>query len=381
MRIAFYAPMKPPDHPVPSGDRRVARLLMEALKRNSHDVVVPSRLRTWQAEPNADAQRALEDRALAEAANLIEAYGRDPNSTPKLWFSYHVYYKAPDWIGPRVASALAIPYVTAEASVAYKRAGGPWDLGHRAVLTALNRAAAVVTFNPVDAACLPDPGKVRRLKPFLDVRPYRAARGRREATRKELARMHALDPERIWLLSVAMMRPGDKLRSYRLLAEALTAISDRPWHLLVVGDGEVAAETREAFENLPSDRVHFLGALDEDALPAHYAAADLFVWPAINEAFGMAILEAQATGLPVLAGEGIGVAEVVEAGKTGVLVPHGSSRRFAEELARLMEDRRHLERFSVRALEITGERHGLETAADYLKKIIEEVAAREPRRS
>ena len=368
--------MKPPDHPVPSGDRRVARLLMEALTRNSHDVVVPSRLRTWQAEPNADAQRSLEVRALAEAEELIQAYHRDPNGAPDLWFSYHVYYKAPDWIGPRVASALSIPYVAAEASVAYKRAGGPWDLGHRSVLAALDRAAAVVTFNPVDAACLPDSRKVRRIKPFLDVRPYRAARRARKTSRSAIAGACSLDPAHIWLLCVAMMRPGDKLRSYRLLAEALPAMSDRRWHLLVVGNGEAAAEVREAFESVPAGRVHFLGALDEDALPDHYAAADLFVWPAVNEAFGMAILEAQATGLPVLAGEGIGVSEVVETGETGVLVPQGSGDRFAEELRRLTNDRKRLALLSDRAFEVTGERHGLETAACQLDRIFREATAR-----
>jgi hypothetical protein len=45
MRIAFYAPMKPPDHPVPSGDRRMSRLLIAALGRAGHEVELASRLR------------------------------------------------------------------------------------------------------------------------------------------------------------------------------------------------------------------------------------------------------------------------------------------------------------------------------------------------
>ena len=44
------------------------------------------------------------------------------------------------------------------------------------------------------------------------------------------------------------------------------------------------------------------------ALPALYAGADLYLWPAINEAYGMAFLEAQAAGLPVVAGRTGGVA-------------------------------------------------------------------------
>ncbi|MFZ9635662.1 MAG: glycosyl transferase, partial [Alphaproteobacteria bacterium] len=45
MRLAFYAPLKPPDHPVPSGDRRMAQLLMAALAARGHDVELASRLR------------------------------------------------------------------------------------------------------------------------------------------------------------------------------------------------------------------------------------------------------------------------------------------------------------------------------------------------
>ncbi|MBT3400519.1 MAG: glycosyltransferase family 1 protein, partial [Rhodospirillaceae bacterium] len=43
MRVAFYAPMKPPDHPVPSGDRHLARLLLQALRHAGHEPELVSR--------------------------------------------------------------------------------------------------------------------------------------------------------------------------------------------------------------------------------------------------------------------------------------------------------------------------------------------------
>jgi hypothetical protein len=46
MRIGFYAPLKPPDHPVPSGDRRIARLFVEALRLAGHMPFVASHLRS-----------------------------------------------------------------------------------------------------------------------------------------------------------------------------------------------------------------------------------------------------------------------------------------------------------------------------------------------
>ena len=51
-----------------------------------------------------------------------------PAAAPELWFTYHLYHKAPDWLGPRIAGALGIPYVVAEASFAPKQAGGPGPL-------------------------------------------------------------------------------------------------------------------------------------------------------------------------------------------------------------------------------------------------------------
>ncbi len=46
MRVTFYAPLKPPDHEVPSGDRRMARLLIQALELAGHEVEVAARLRS-----------------------------------------------------------------------------------------------------------------------------------------------------------------------------------------------------------------------------------------------------------------------------------------------------------------------------------------------
>ena len=55
MLIAFYAPMKPPDHPAPSGDRRIARLLIQALERAGHRVELASRF--CSRDPQGDPER------------------------------------------------------------------------------------------------------------------------------------------------------------------------------------------------------------------------------------------------------------------------------------------------------------------------------------
>jgi hypothetical protein len=219
MRVAFYAPMKPPDHPVPSGDRRMGRLLIEALRRAGHEVELACRYVS--REGGGDPLRQARLQAVGEklAASLVKRYARKREERrPKLWFTYHLYYKAPDYIGPLVASGLGIPYLAAEASLAHKRAGGPWDLGHRAVLAALAQAKGVVTFNPDDAEGLDPALRQLELPPFLDAAPYLEARARRREHRSALAKTYGLDTGVPWLLTVAMLRPDAKLASYRLLA-------------------------------------------------------------------------------------------------------------------------------------------------------------------
>jgi hypothetical protein len=257
MRVAFYAPMKPPDHPVPSGDRRVAGLLMEALTLAGHRVELSSRLQSRDGAGDPLRQARLRSLGAALGRRLVRRIEARPASErPAAWLTYHLYYKAADWIGPAVCEALAIPYLVAEASVAVKRAGGPWDLGHRATLAALEQAAAVIALNPVDSECLPDPRRVRVLKPFLDPAPYRAAAAERRRHRTALAVRLGLDPGQPWLAAVAMMRPGDKLASYRLLARSLSDLREPPWQLVIVGDGPARDQVGQSLlrrRNDPAD--------------------------------------------------------------------------------------------------------------------------------
>lgn len=286
--------------------------------------------------------------------------GRRP--PPAVWFTYHLYYKAPDWIGPAVAAALDIPYAVAEASVAPKRAGGPWDCGHRATLAALGRADLVVGFNSRDAALvrptLGPAGRYVQLRPFLEPPPPVA----RRPARAELARLYRLPADEPVLLAVAMMRPGAKAESYRVLGQALAALAHRPWTLLVVGDGPARDQVARALVPL-AGRVRLTGALAPDSLARIYAAADLMVWPAIQEAYGMALLEAQAASLPVLAGDAGGVPDIVRDAVTGVLVPEGDAAAFAAALGGLLDQPGRLPAMGAAARRTVLAEHGLDAAA------------------
>ena len=110
-----------------------------------------------------------------------------------------------------------------------------------------------------------------------------------------------------------MMREGDKLASYRILAAAL----ERLQHCRGARHRRRrrgAGGDRRGCSRPSRDACAFTAQIESRAeLRALYEAADLFVWPAVNEAYGMVLLEAQALGCPVVAGAYGGVASVVQA--------------------------------------------------------------------
>jgi glycosyltransferase involved in cell wall biosynthesis len=370
MRVAVYCPLKPPDHPVPSGDRRMARLLIAALERAGHTPELAARLRSRDPDGDPARQARLADlgrRLAARWARRMRA--RPPDARPRVWLTYHLYYKAPDWIGPAAAADLGMPYLVAEASLAPKRAGGPWDAGHRQVEAALAAAAAVLTINPADAACLPPGVRQVPLPPFLDTAPVRHA----AADRRHWAAHFDADPERPWLIAVAMMRPGAKLASYRALADALTQLARRDWQLLVVGDGPARSAVEAALAPF-GPQVRYVGATDLPTLAGLLSAADLCVWPAVDEAYGMALLEAQAAGTPVVAGRVGGVPAIVADGETGLLVPPDDPDAFAEAVAALLDDPDRRAAMGRAAAARVARQHDLDTAAQRLHALLRELA-------
>src|SRR5258707_15870921 len=145
MRIAFYPPLKSPTHGTPSGDRRVAGLLMDALAAAGHRVQVASTFRSYDGDGDEARQRALRSQGEAYAAQLADDWRAAPAADrPELWFTYHLYYKAPDWLGPAVSAAPGVPYVVAEGSYAANRAYGPWKVRHAGTAAAIRKAPLVM---------------------------------------------------------------------------------------------------------------------------------------------------------------------------------------------------------------------------------------------
>ena len=132
------------------------------------------------------------------------------------------------------------------------------------------------------------------------------------------------------------------------------AASGRDTLLIVVGDGPYRKEMEE---KLSGQRAVFTGYKCGDELAELFASADIFVFPSTTDTFGNVVLEAQASGLPVIASHIGGPKENVEADETGVIVNEITGAAFAnaiEPLARDPQRRRRMGEHARRAMESRG---------------------------
>ncbi len=357
MNIAFYAPLKPPDHPVPSGDRQMARLLIQTLTSAGHAVEVTSTLRSFLPDPSAKAVADLEAKALAEVERISGHWQR--TAEPDFWLTYHPYYKAPDLVGAALASAFRIPYATVEASYSSRRNTDGWAMTQARLVEAVAMADVNFCFTQRDRAGLAATAphaKLEMLPPFIDTAPY--------------APLPKPSPPRR-LVSVAMMRKGDKFDSFKMLADALSMLLDLPWTLTIAGDGNEREAVKQLFASFPAERIEWLGQVDPDQVPRLLQGGGIYVWPGSGEAYGLAYLEAQAAGLPVVAQDTAGVPEVVQNGVTGILTRQGDIEEFAMAVRRLLASNEDRQRMAAAARQFVFTERSVQQAAQVLNRELE----------
>jgi glycosyltransferase involved in cell wall biosynthesis len=272
----------------------MARNLMEIIAAGGAEVDLVTEQKIFDKTGDACLQATLRDKAAFEAQRLITEM-----PPMDLWVTYHNYYKAPDLIGPTVARARGIPYVQIESTRAARRLQGPWAGFAQSAHAAADAAALIFYLTANDLITLErdryQDQSLVALPPFLPI--------------KTLPKASALTGP---MLTVGMMRTGDKLASYEIIAASLAALTG-DWQLQIAGDGPARPEV-EALMAPFGGRVTFLGQLSREALAEVYAQASLFLWPGVNEAFGMVYLEAQSHGLPVVAQDRPGLRDVLAPG-------------------------------------------------------------------
>lgn len=139
-----------------------------------------------------------------------------------------------------------------------------------------------------------------------------------------------------YLLSVGTVQPR---KNYQMLIQAFAPLADKFPHNLYIAGGkgwlydEMMAEIEK--QGL-TERVCFIGFVDDADLPTLYSAADLYLFPSIYEGFGLPMLEAMACGVPVIASNVSSLPEVGE--ETAVMLPSHDLLQWTQKMDTLLSD-------------------------------------------
>ena len=129
-------------------------------------------------------------------------------------------------------------------------------------------------------------------------------------------------------------------KGHRYLIDALSILRDEGIAVkcLLLGDGPLLPVLkRQVIANNLEDMCIF-GGIRKD-IEEIYPLLDMFILPSIREPFGLVLLEAMATGVPVVATESGGPNEFIESGKNGILVPSKNPEKLAESIKLLLKNR------------------------------------------
>ncbi|WP_028585391.1 glycosyltransferase family 4 protein [Desulfogranum mediterraneum] len=375
MRIAFYAPFKPLDHPTPSGDLMIARGLYQSLQQQGHQPLIVSRLRCrwiyWNPCRQLDAAR--------EIRRLSRLLTREPVDC---WLTYHCYYKSPDILGPILSRRLGLPYVIFQGSYAskYRRQGHTLP-GYLLARRALSQAQLHISdrgHDLVNLARLIPKERLRYVRPGIvprhfsfDPRARAAMRSRWRSGRRPV------------ICTAAMFRADVKSQGIAWVIDCCQELHRQglDFQLVIAGDGPQGETLQRHARRLPGEKVLFTGAIQREQLYRFYSAGDLFAFPGFQESLGMVFLEAQSCGLPVVACRNGGIPEVVAEGRTGLLSALDDRDAFCTNLATLLRDPEHRRAMGQAAARHIRHHHDREHNYRHIGRLLQEVVHTHGRRS
>lgn len=334
--------------PASGGVEDYAKNLVERLRASGDDVTVETTsLRThhpatFLPEPISDPPyvhrhpvRTLGPVAYPLPVSLSSTFARLPAST---LVHAHGFWYAPADIAARAARRLRIPLVL---NPYYAPRGKPLWRTYRALIgnRTMERADAVVVISPQEESLLRTDGFAPRRTELI---PPGINEGEFSALRNNPFARIGLDGKRVLFFAGRIAHA----KGIDLLLRALSVILSNAKnlgadiHLALAGEdfGE-----RPAFEKLADElgvarAVTWLGKLPREELIAAYQHANVFVFPSRYEAFGIAPLEAQAAGCPVVATNSASLPFVVQDGETGLLFRPEDPADLAVKVLALLRD-------------------------------------------
>jgi len=149
-------------------------------------------------------------------------------------------------------------------------------------------------------------------------------------------------------------------------------------HLTLAGEGELTDKLRRMTKELNLEKhVDFCGFIDNQKIFHFLSKFDIMVMPSLQESFGVAVLEASAVGLPVIAGDVGGVPEVLMSEKTGILVPPGDVEALSRAIIRLAENADLRKRMGLAGRKFVDENYRWDKCLDMMADMYERIISDE----
>lgn len=302
------------------------------------------------ARHDLGAARLADPRAPVRLARLLE---RDRVGL------VHAHGQDASIIAAAVRSLSRIPLVVTRHVLEEPAEGWRQRLRARLALAAIRRADAAVAVSSATAERLAAQISVPRAA--IEVIPNgidleRFDRSSEAALRRVTRERLGFGVGQALVLVPAVLRAG---KGHEILLEAMPELRRcvPSVRVLLAGGGEREGELRERAEAL-GDAVRFLGPRDD--MPELLCACDLVVLPSLAEALPTALMEAAAAGRAVVALRVGGVPEVVEHGRTGLLVPPADAAALAEAIVALLAAPTRAREMGAAARTVARERFGIE---------------------
>ncbi|RLF87574.1 glycosyltransferase family 1 protein [Thermococci archaeon] len=164
--------------------------------------------------------------------------------------------------------------------------------------------------------------------------------------------------------------PHVLLNAFQRIVEEIDDVT-----LVMVGTGEMLPFLKAQAKFLGIERrVRFLGYVPGEILPKLYASADVFVLPSItSEAFGIVILEAMASGVPVVATTVGGIPEVVRESESGILVPPGDEVALKRAIIKILSDKNLANKLGKAGRKAVEKEYSWKVVVEKIEKVYEEV--------
>lgn len=374
MNISYYMPFKPLGHKNPSGDLVMGSELFAYLEDQQHNITLASELRCRWIYFKPLKWFSL----LSEYFSLSKKYSTKP---PDLWLTYHSYYKAPDILGPLICKKHSIPYIIFQGIYSTKkRKKLITKPGFYLNCKALTQADLVLTNKKKDynnlIRLLPQ-DKVTYLAPGLHPDQFTFDL----VSRRSLRNRWQTDKKRV-VMTAAMFRPGVKTEGIYQVIDSCSKLVEKGYdlQLVIAGDGANRQVIQAKAEEQLGSRAIFLGKIPRHELYRYYSAADVFAFPGIEESLGMVFLEAQSSGLPVVACKNWGASEAIIDKKTGFLSAFENMDEFTHNIGLLLEDETLRRTMRDAAKQHVRENHDLEKNYAALNELINRLGSKSANR-